>query len=240
MCECASFSGMESCLTAVRRDSVFLHLAQTRESRRLPAEGWAAVVRVQAPLASPRAEVTRMPGDEVVPDGSLGDLIAESYPALRRMAEAKARSAGISPSSLTHEAVCRVLRLPRPPQDRPALEGVAWQMMDWLVRDRLRSSASRERREQHVRDAGEPHANGRDGRADALAEAVSQLSAHSPRKAEALTLSAVCGLPTERIADLLGVSGKTVQRDLLFARAWVASFVTDGDSESPGYRAGSK
>lgn len=156
----------------------------------------------------------------------LVDLLTASYPALRRIALAKTRSTGISPSSLAHEAVCRVLRLPDPPKDTRALEGVVWQLMDWLIKDRFRAGEAQRRRE---RDAAVPdESNGRrtsNPQLDAVSRALALLAEQSPRKAEAMLLSAVCGQSMDRIAELLGVSSKTVQRDLEFARAWLASQV---------------
>lgn len=154
----------------------------------------------------------------------LVELLTASYPTLRRIAVAKSRSTGICPSSLAHEAVCRVLKLPNPPRDTRALEGVVWQLMDWLIKDRFRAGEAQRRRE---RGAAAPELGG-GGRTsnpqlDAVSRALATLAERSPRKAEAMMLSAVCDLPMERIAELLGVSTKTVQRDLEFARAWIAS-----------------
>lgn len=50
---------------------------------------------------------------------------------------------------------------------------------------------------------------------------------------EALTLSALCGMSHEQIAAVTGVTTKTVQRDLAFARAWVASKIGVTADERP-------
>jgi len=39
----------------------------------------------------------------------------------------------------------------------------------------------------------------------------------SPRKAEVLMLSAICRMTQERIGEVLGVSTRTIQRDIEFA-----------------------
>jgi RNA polymerase sigma factor (sigma-70 family) len=59
-----------------------------------------------------------------------------------------------------------------------------------------------------------------------MTAALAELAEANPRKAEVMTLSAVCGLTNVQIAALLDVSEKTVQRDLEFARAWLASHKT--------------
>ena len=52
-----------------------------------------------------------------------------------------------------------------------------------------------------------------------LGEALAELDANHPRVAEVVWLRFVGGLTEEAIADLLGVSRRTVQNDWLFAKA---------------------
>lgn len=151
------------------------------------------------------------------------DLISRAYPALKRMAVARARSFGMSPSSLTQEAICRLLRQPQLPQTEDHLHAAAWKIMEWVLIDRARSETARKRRENNREPLSPPPSSAAETRLDELSSAISALAEVSPRKAEVLTLSALCGLPMERIAELLEISSKTVQRDLEFAKAWVAS-----------------
>ncbi|MCG3122046.1 MAG: hypothetical protein GIKADHBN_00422 [Phycisphaerales bacterium] len=157
----------------------------------------------------------------------LSEVLEESYPALRRIAVAKARTKGVEPSSLVHDTVCRLLRMPDPPTNPAAIEGVAWQLMDWIVMDRLRADRARkerERREQHVAKdgAGLPST----GTLDAIYQSVRRLAELDPRKAEAILLWSVSEMSLDRIAGLLNVSSKTVQRDIEFAKAWLAANLT--------------
>lgn len=152
----------------------------------------------------------------------LGDLIARAYPVIRRMAAAQARAGTGPPSSLANEVICRVLRLPEAPKNEEHLQGVAWQLMGWIIKDRARSDAARKQREAQA-IAPDTGPNALDATAGRAAEAIQALRAHAPRKAEALLLTAVGGLSIEQTASLLGVSTKTIQRDVAFAKAWLAA-----------------
>jgi RNA polymerase sigma factor (TIGR02999 family) len=55
-----------------------------------------------------------------------------------------------------------------------------------------------------------------------LARALEKLEALNPRKAEVVKMRIVWGLNIETIADSLAVSRATVERDWLFAKAWLA------------------
>jgi RNA polymerase sigma factor (TIGR02999 family) len=53
-------------------------------------------------------------------------------------------------------------------------------------------------------------------------EALEQLAAADPRKAEVVKLRVFVGLQVQEIAAVLNASEKTVQRDWLFAKAWLS------------------
>jgi RNA polymerase sigma factor (TIGR02999 family) len=52
-------------------------------------------------------------------------------------------------------------------------------------------------------------------------EALEQLAAHDPRKAELVKLRFFVGLSLEEAAPILGVSEPTAKRDWAYARAWL-------------------
>jgi RNA polymerase sigma factor (TIGR02999 family) len=56
----------------------------------------------------------------------------------------------------------------------------------------------------------------------ALDEALKMLAKAEPRAAEVIHLTSFAGLEREAIAEVLGISVPTVDRDLRFARAWLA------------------
>jgi RNA polymerase sigma factor (sigma-70 family) len=158
------------------------------------------------------------------PEKSVGELIAQVYPTLRRMAAAKARGSPVAPSSLVQDTLVRLLHQRDLPREASMFEACAWRLMEWCLVDRIRSNKARREREQAVGgDAGEL---GEDPAAaehfDALHQYMEELVHLDPRKAEAVILVLSCGLSHERAAEMLGVSAKTVQRDVQFARAWLA------------------
>jgi RNA polymerase sigma factor (sigma-70 family) len=165
--------------------------------------------------------------------GSFGDVVARAYPSLRRLAAARAVGTGVAPSSLVQDTLCRMLRMPEPPRSEEDVQAVAFTMMKWVLIDRLRSDNARSARERGVAGMGAGAGLVADGEApprlrddprlEAMTAALAELAEANPRKAEVMTLSAVCGLTNVQIAALLDVSEKTVQRDLEFARAWLAS-----------------
>jgi RNA polymerase sigma factor (TIGR02999 family) len=60
-----------------------------------------------------------------------------------------------------------------------------------------------------------------DDRLLALDEALRQLEAEDPRKAELVKLRFFAGLTAERAAAVLGVSTSTVEKDWAYARSWL-------------------
>jgi RNA polymerase sigma factor (sigma-70 family) len=55
----------------------------------------------------------------------------------------------------------------------------------------------------------------------AVDEALTRLAEFDPRKSEILELRYFGGLSNEEVAEALGVSRATVQRDLRLAKAWL-------------------
>lgn len=160
----------------------------------------------------------------------LGDILARIYPDLRRIASAKAASVGASPSSLAQETVCRLIALPTPPETDDSALALGCRLMEWTRVDRVRSDLARRAREAASRPPGEsPGEHPPDPR---VADALLELGKLSPRKAEVMMLSAICRMTQERIGEVLGVTARTVQRDLEFARAWIAARLSSGASQS--------
>lgn len=62
----------------------------------------------------------------------------------------------------------------------------------------------------------------RGGDFEALDEAIQLLRRRDPRMAEVVSLRFLCGFSVADVADLLGVSERTVKADWSFARAWLA------------------
>jgi len=65
---------------------------------------------------------------------------------------------------------------------------------------------------------------------DAAMEALARVS---PRQAEVVTLKVYGGVTTETIAELLGVSARTVEGDWTFARAWLRREILKRRGDAP-------
>lgn len=59
-----------------------------------------------------------------------------------------------------------------------------------------------------------------------LDEALTQLAAIDPRRAELVKLRYFAGLTLEQVAELLGISRATATRQWAFARAWLFDAIT--------------
>ena len=59
-----------------------------------------------------------------------------------------------------------------------------------------------------------------------LHDALTRLAADDPRKARIVELKFFAGLTTDEIAETLGLSTATVERDWKFARAWLSRAVS--------------
>lgn len=155
------------------------------------------------------------------------------------MAAAKAGRGPISPSSLLQETMRRVLSLPEPPACEAALCGVSFQLMGWILKDRARSETARKAREVVVgadRATAEasPALVGESSESrQVLFDALRELEAQDPRKADALILADLAQLKIAEIAELQGVTARTVQRDLSFARRWMASHLAQHRLSQP-------
>ena len=66
----------------------------------------------------------------------------------------------------------------------------------------------------------------------ALNEALDRLTKLSARQAQVVELHSLIGLTEEEVAEVLGVSVKTVKRDWRFAKAWLKMEMTGGQSGS--------
>jgi RNA polymerase sigma factor (TIGR02999 family) len=110
-------------------------------------------------------------------------------------------------------------------QDERQFLGYAARAMRNLLIDRARSRLSEKSGGgQAAVSLDDPHAAAIsvDAReALALDDALRQLEREDPRAAEALELNYFAGQTTERIAEVLGVTRRTVERDLQFARAYL-------------------
>ena len=168
---------------------------------------------------------TLQEGDPVAAD----QLLVLVYSELRRLAAAKMSrempGQTLQPTALVHEAWLRLGGDGQRWENRAHFFGAAAEAMRRILIDRARRKlAARHGGGQQRLDADEieiaaPAKD--DDELLAIHEALDQLAAHDPRKAELVKLRYFAGLSIDEAADVLGVSAPTAKRDWTYARAWL-------------------
>jgi len=163
----------------------------------------------------------------------LGELVARYYDELRAIAASKRLRMNFresSPTSIVAGSAVRILDQRTMPQGKEHFLAIATTIMSRYVLDELRKRRAAKRNgnagEYRPRDDGSAAHVREDP--ESIMNALSTLSEIYPRQAEALSLHAVCDVPAQQIAQLLGVSVPTVERDLRFARAWLLGRAAQG------------
>jgi RNA polymerase sigma factor (TIGR02999 family) len=172
-------------------------------------------------------------------------LLPLVYDELRRLAAQRLTGEGpghtLQPTALVHEAYLKLVGPdPRHPWNgrghffAAAAESMRRILIDHARRKhRGRRGGGMKRVELEDMDDIEMLAEG--GGSDellALDEALAQLAAADPRKAELVRLRYFAGLTLEQAAELLGISRATADRHWAFARAWLYDAMTR-DRENP-------
>ena len=129
----------------------------------------------------------------------------------------------LQPTELAHELFLRLIDAEVAWQDRRHFYGVVSVAMRRILVDtaRARGSDKRGGNEVHVTLSAAENAAGDDADAFALEEALDALRTLDARKCEVIELNYLLGLKREEIAEVIGVSVPTVDRELRFARAWL-------------------
>lgn len=189
------------------------------------------------PSPPPSAQITQLLQQVRPDDPESGErLFAAIYPELRRMARALMRRerAGhtLQPTELVHDAFLRlvdqtVLR----EADRVRFLGIAGRAMRQILVDHARRRDAQKR-------GGAAHrvtldeALAADGLGlDALLEldrTLAGLEAAYPRAARVVELKVFGGLVSHEIAEVLGVSKRTVDGDWALGRMWIARALAAG------------
>ncbi len=173
------------------------------------------------------------------------ELIARTYPELRRVAHAhlrrERRGHSLQTTAILHEAYLRLLRKgPGSVEDRDAF----FRLMAAEIRHRLIDHARR--RLASKRGGGIIHENGDVAALAARIEsghdiepilarldlALEDLGKSFPRAAQVVQLRFLAGLTMEETAKELDLSTGTVKRDWTFARAWLAAAMEDEASHT--------
>jgi RNA polymerase sigma-70 factor, ECF subfamily len=159
----------------------------------------------------------------------LDQMLPVVYEELHRLASGylsrEAPGHTLQPTALVHEAYLRLVDQRRVDwRNRAQFLGVAASMMRRILVNHARDRAARKR-------GGNPErvslslVESPSGRPDveliALEDALQRLAALDERKGRVVELKFFGGLTTEEIAEVLQVSGATVEREWAFARAWL-------------------
>lgn len=181
---------------------------------------------------------TTMVQNEVIPISALWPMIegnpdatnalfVELYPQLRAMARsAIAPDDTLNTTALVHELYLRVAeRADLSFDDRRAFFGYAARAMRHLLVDRARTRLRIKRggglKAVDWQEATDPAMLVRVDAALELDELLRRLAQEHARSAEVLELHYFAGLGGEQIADILGLTRRTIHRDLEFAKAYL-------------------
>jgi RNA polymerase sigma factor (TIGR02999 family) len=154
-------------------------------------------------------------------------LIEEAYARVRRIAAQSIAAQGgatMSPTDLAHESLLRLLGADASWEDRRHFFHVVAQASRQVLVDHAR------RRQAAKRGAGlEPATLGEadrqapdaDDQLVRISDALDALAEADPRRAKVIDLTYFGGFTRDEVAGAIGVSTRTVDWDLRFARAWL-------------------
>lgn len=171
------------------------------------------------------ALLTRWRGGD---EAALAELLPLVYDELRRIAGAFMRSERpdhtIQATALVHEAFSRLVEMDVAWQDRAHFMSIAARAMRRILVDYARSRASAKRggkeRKVPLDEALQVSAGSEEVFVD-LDAALSRLAEIDERKSRVVELRYFGGLTDAEIAEVIGVSVPTVERDLRQAKAWL-------------------
>lgn len=159
---------------------------------------------------------------------ALERLIPLVYDELRRLARHYMRSERgehtLQPTALVNEAYIRLVDMKVSWRDRAHFFAVAARLMRRLLVDHARAH------QRTKRESGKPKVSLDDvvevsfkpaSNLVAVDEALTHLATFDRRKSEIIELHFFGGLSNEEVAEALGISRSTVQRELRLAKAWL-------------------
>lgn len=171
-------------------------------------------------------------------DGAFGRWIKLVYADLRRIA-ARQMCANLdqpllsvteSPTAIASDAVLKLLKQQKEWRNREHFFGVATLLIGYIVRD-YRDKRTALKRGSGNRGGSIDVEVGKCGKespeaAATIFEGIESLSEGYPRQAEVVSLHIFANNPLPQVAEMIGVSIPTVERDWRFAKAWLKDFLT--------------
>lgn len=157
---------------------------------------------------------------------AIDQLIPLVYDDLRRLARHFMRRERpehtLQATALVNEAYLRLSFVKVNWQDRAHFFAVFARLMRRLLVDHARASHCVKREAQKIPLDEAPEVSSKPALdLVALDQALTHFASFDPRKVEIIELHFFGGLSNEEVADALGVSRATVQRDLRLAKAWL-------------------
>ena len=160
---------------------------------------------------------------------ALDYLMPFVYDELRRLAahymRKERREHTLQPTALVNEAYIRLVDMKVSWQDRTHFFAVAARLMRRLLVDHARAHQREKRKSEGPTislDEGIEVSFEPDSKLLAVDEALTKLAEFDRRKSELLELRFFGGLSNEEVAEALGISRATVQRELRLAKAWLS------------------
>jgi RNA polymerase sigma factor (TIGR02999 family) len=185
-------------------------------------------------MSDPAAERTTAVTDWLLELGrgdkaGLDQMLPVLYDELHRLAEAYLRREDpghtLQPTALVHEAYLRLIDQRRVDwRNRAQFLGVAAGIMRRILVDHARGRAAQKRgggAEAVSLSLVEAPSGRPEVELIALEQALEQLTALDPRKTQVVELKFFGGLSAREIAEVMGISDATVEREWTFARAWL-------------------
>ncbi|HEX5386624.1 MAG TPA: sigma-70 family RNA polymerase sigma factor [Gemmatimonadales bacterium] len=159
----------------------------------------------------------------------LDQMLPVLYDELHRLAALYVSHEGtghtLQPTALVHEAYLRLIDQRRVDwRNRAQFLGVAAGIMRRILVDHARARAAQKRgggAELVSLSLVEAPSGRPEVELIALEQALERLTALDPRKAQVVELKFFGGLSGREIAEVLGISDATVEREWAFARAWL-------------------
>lgn len=165
-------------------------------------------------------------------------LIGKVYPELKRIAAAylnnERHNHTLAPTALVNELYLKFLAsCPTAARDRAHFFALAAQSLRHILVDHARLHRAKKRGGTSLRITLSAKSLGHEAsNEDVLSvhEALTQLQELDSRAAQVVELRFFGGLKEEEVAEVLGVSKNTVQRDWRMARAWLMSRLKTDDA----------
>jgi RNA polymerase sigma-70 factor, ECF subfamily len=194
---------------------------------------------VRAMVAATAGIDRRFTNAQNADEPAVDQLMPVVYEQLRRLAKrhlaGQRRGHTLQTTDLVNEAYLKLAhRRETEWKDRPHFVAVASRAMRCVLVDYARGRCSAKRGGNPVRvSLTEAEQGAEPGSAEIIAvhDALTRLAGIDPRKSQIVELRYFGGLSVEEIAELIGLSARTVKREWRWARAWLYRELGD---ERPG------